>query len=173
MSSVLVADGNRDFVSYIPPINRSVVQELDRSLRDTLKVFSQNRSAEQNPAEVARDITGSVDAVERAASLIGSMASRIRDLEKRVDEAEAQRLTLSVERDKSAAQATTASEKLAAETERRSLAEALATEHEAYSKGLESDLAAAQADIERLTAVIAQAFGSIKPMNFTGPSFKT
>ncbi|WP_158811621.1 hypothetical protein [Beijerinckia sp. L45] len=173
MSSVLVADGNRDFVSYIPPINRSVVQELDRSLRDTLKVFSQNRNAEQNPAEVARDITGSVDAVERAASLIGSMGSRIRDLETRVEEAEAQRLILSAERDKSVAQAAAASEKLAAETERRSLAEARAKEHESYSKGLESDLSAARADIERLTAVIAQAFGSIEPMNFNGVGFGT
>jgi chromosome segregation ATPase len=166
MSSVTVADSDRDFVSYIPPINRSVVQELDRSLRDTLKVFSQSQSnAEERPVEVSRDISGSVDAVERAANLIGSMASRIRDLEKRLDESNAQRTAIIAERDQVSAQYTLVSEKLAAETERRNLAETLNKEHEAYSQGLAGDLAAAHADIERLTAVIAQAFGSIEHAN--------
>lgn len=158
----MVADSDRDFVSYIPPINRSVVQDLDRSLRDTLKVFGQSQSnGEQHAIEVSRDISGSVDAVERAANLIGSMASRIRELEKRIEDGDAQRLSLIAERDQFSAQCTLVSEKLAAETERRNLAEALNKEHEAYSQGLTGDLAGAHADIERLTGVIAQAFGAI------------
>lgn len=159
----MVAESDRDFVSYIPQINRSVVQELDRSLRDTLQVFGQSRSnAEDKPAESARDISGSVDAVERAATLIASMASRIRTLEKRVDDGEAQCKMLSAERDQLLARSTLVGEKLAAETERRNLAETLNKEHEAYSRALTEDLTVAHADIERLTAVIEQAFGSIE-----------
>jgi uncharacterized membrane protein YqiK len=163
MSSVVVTESDRDFVSYIPPINRSVVQELDRSLRDTLKVFSNSQNnAENRPTELARDITGSVDAVERAANLIGSMATRIRDLEKKVETVVAQHTALVAERDQYVAQCTLVGEKLAAETERRHLAEALNKEHEAYAQGLAGDLSTAHADIERLTDVIAQAFGSIE-----------
>jgi chromosome segregation ATPase len=164
MSSVMVTDSDRDFVSYIPPINRSVVQELDRSLRDTLKVFSQSHNnVDHKQVGPARDIAGSVDAVERAATLIGSLAARIHELEKRVEDANAERAALRTERDEFAAQCTLANEELAAQIERRNLAEALNKEHEAYSQGLAADLSAAHADIERLTGVIAQAFGSIAP----------
>lgn len=158
----MVTDSDRDFVSYIPPINRSVVQELDRSLRDTLKVFSQSHNnVDHKQAEPARDIAGSVNAVERAATLIVSLAARIRDLEKRVEDAGAERAALRTERDELAAQCALVTEELAAQTERRTLAEALNKEHEAYSQGLAGDLSMAHADIERLTGVIAQAFGSI------------
>lgn len=92
------------------------------------------------------------------------MASRIRELETRVEDVDARHAALSAERDQLTAQLTLVSEKLAAETERRNLAEALNKEHEAYSQGLAGDLAAAHSDIERLTAVIAQAFGSIQPV---------
>jgi septal ring factor EnvC (AmiA/AmiB activator) len=166
MSSVIVTDSDRDFVSYIPPINRSVVQELDRSLRDTLKVFGQSHNnLDHKQVEPARDIAGSVDAVERAATLIGSLAAHIRELEQRVEDADAQRAALRAERDAFAAQCTLVSDELAAQTERRALAEALNKEHETYAQGLAGDLAAAHADIERLTGVIAQAFGSIAPVS--------
>ena len=51
-------------------MDRSVTQELDRSLRSTLKVLSQDQNGvDPRPAQVVRDITGSVDAVERAGAL--------------------------------------------------------------------------------------------------------
>jgi predicted transcriptional regulator len=163
MSGMLVAESDRDFVSYIPPINRSVVQELDRSLRDTLAVFGQTQaSVDPKPNDLLRDITGSVDAVERAASLIGSMAGRIQTLEKRLEEESAQLLAMSVQRDQVSAQCALVGEKLAAETERRLLVETLNKEHVSYAEGLTRDLSAAHANIERLTAVIAEAFGSIE-----------
>ena len=90
------------------------------------------------------------------------MISRIRKLEATVEEMDGKVAALSAERSQLTSQFALVNEELAAEAERRNLTEALNKEHEAYSQGLAGDLAAAYADIERLTAVIANAFGSIE-----------
>lgn len=160
MSGAAVAQD--DLISHVPPLNKTVVQDLDRSLRETLDLIEKDLGGRSSASSSAtRDISGSIHAVERASSFIKSVSNRVGELEGLLRAAEARCHLLAKEKGDLTARCKLLGEKLAMETERANMAETLNKEHEAYSTAVAEDLARANADIERLTDVIARAFGSM------------
>ena len=149
---------NRLKNSELVVVGPSNVEDLDRSCRLALL---KDATREQNTVDdgILRDVSGSVRSVERAGSLLSSMAQRVRDLSAVADEAKAESAKLKSERDHFAAECDALTSKLAAEIDRSVSHEVSAKKHEGDAKRLAGELSKALSDIDALTAVITATFG--------------
>ena len=145
--------------AFFPSIDRNLMRELDRHLRSAQPEVEQ--PLPPVPVPPRPDIDGVLDAVEQAAMSIAMMTARIHELESHIYGLETANDQLISQLEATTRRAETIEADLQTTSERMKRAELLAAHQLARGNTLEQQLAAALADLTRVTDAIASRLGMV------------
>ena len=163
--------------AFFPSIDRNLILDLDRQLRNGRPLPGPPSEPKLLPAETANrelqsapmpdpsrnmsrpNISSVVQAVEHAAQSMAAMSARIEQLENHIDELEANTRDMEMQLGEAEKALHQADSKLRAEDERATRAEGAAAHQTARAMDLERELSAVHADLARVTEAIAAALG--------------